>query len=46
MAFRVNGVSRSFAGNPEMPLLWYLRDKPHLAGKWIRQLPIKNTKLA
>ncbi len=28
----VNGVNRSFAGNPEMPLLWYLRDELHLTG--------------
>jgi isoquinoline 1-oxidoreductase alpha subunit len=24
--FKVNGVERSFNGDPEMPLLWYLRD--------------------
>ena len=24
--FRVNGVERRFDGDPEMPLLWYLRD--------------------
>lgn len=23
---KVNGVDRSFDGDPEMPLLWYLRD--------------------
>ena len=23
---KVNGVSRSFNGDPDMPLLWYLRD--------------------
>jgi isoquinoline 1-oxidoreductase alpha subunit len=28
----VNGVTHSFAGNPEMPLLWYLRDELHLTG--------------
>lgn len=28
----VNGVIRSFAGNPNMPLLWYLRDELHLTG--------------
>jgi len=32
MAFTVNGVARSFAGNSEMPLLWYLRDELHLTG--------------
>lgn len=32
MAFTVNGVTRSFAGNPDMPLLWYLRDELHLTG--------------
>jgi isoquinoline 1-oxidoreductase alpha subunit len=24
--FKINGIERSFAGDPEMPLLWYLRD--------------------
>jgi hypothetical protein len=23
---KVNGVEQSFSGEPEMPLLWYLRD--------------------
>ena len=32
MEFTVNDVTRSFAGNPEMPLLWYLRDELHLTG--------------
>lgn len=32
LAFTVNGISRSFTGNPEMPLLWYLRDELHLTG--------------
>ncbi len=32
IAFTVNGVAHSFAGNPEMPLLWYLRDEIHLTG--------------
>ena len=32
IAFKVNGVTRSFAGNPELPLLWYLRDELHLTG--------------
>lgn len=26
LQFKVNGKQRSFAGDPEMPLLWYLRD--------------------
>ena len=29
---KVNGVQRSFDGNPEMPLLWYLRDILGLTG--------------
>ncbi len=29
---KVNGVERSFDGNPEMPLLWYLRDILGLTG--------------
>jgi isoquinoline 1-oxidoreductase alpha subunit len=29
---RVNGVERSFDGDPEMPLLWYLRDILGMAG--------------
>jgi len=28
----VNGVKRSFDGDPEMPLLWYLRDVLRLTG--------------
>ena len=28
----VNGVTRSFTGNPDMPLLWYLRDELQLTG--------------
>ena len=28
----VNGTSRSFDGDPEMPLLWYLRDELQLTG--------------
>jgi len=28
----VNGLKRSFDGNPEMPLLWYLRDVLGLTG--------------
>jgi isoquinoline 1-oxidoreductase alpha subunit len=30
--FRVNGVERGFDGDPEMPLLWYLRDILGLTG--------------
>ncbi len=30
--FKVNGVRRSFDGDPEMPLLWYLRDVLGLTG--------------
>jgi isoquinoline 1-oxidoreductase subunit alpha len=30
--FKVNGVDRSFDGDPEMPLLWYLRDELRLTG--------------
>lgn len=28
----VNGVARTFDGDPEMPLLWYLRDELDLVG--------------
>jgi isoquinoline 1-oxidoreductase subunit alpha len=30
--FKVNGVSREFDGEPDMPLLWYLRDVLQLTG--------------
>jgi len=30
--FKVNGQSQSFDGDPEMPLLWYLRDIVGLTG--------------
>ena len=30
--FKVNGVEHSFDGDPEMPLLWYLRDILGLTG--------------
>jgi isoquinoline 1-oxidoreductase alpha subunit len=30
--FKVNGVERAFDGDPEMPLLWYLRDILGLTG--------------
>jgi isoquinoline 1-oxidoreductase alpha subunit len=29
---RVNGIERSFEGDPEMPVLWYLRDVLGLTG--------------
>ncbi len=29
---KVNGVPRQFEGEPEMPLLWYLRDELQLTG--------------
>ena len=29
---KINGVERSFDGDPEMPLLWYLRDELGLTG--------------
>lgn len=29
---KVNGASRKFDGDPEMPLLWYLRDEIELTG--------------
>jgi isoquinoline 1-oxidoreductase subunit alpha len=32
MKIRVNGVEREFAGDPSMPLLWYVRDELGLTG--------------
>ena len=32
ISFKVNGITRSFSGNSDMPLLWYLRDELHLTG--------------
>jgi isoquinoline 1-oxidoreductase alpha subunit len=32
IALTVNGESRQFDGDPNMPLLWYLRDELHLMG--------------
>ena len=29
---RINGVERSFDGDPEMPLLWFLRDILRMTG--------------
>ena len=32
IVFTVNGTSRSFGGDPDMPLMWYLRDELQLTG--------------
>jgi isoquinoline 1-oxidoreductase alpha subunit len=32
VTFKVNGTDRSFDGDPETPLLWYLRDDLRLTG--------------
>lgn len=32
VALKVNGVSREFNGDPNMPLLWYVRDELGLTG--------------
>jgi isoquinoline 1-oxidoreductase alpha subunit len=32
VTFTVNGTSRSFDGDPDTPLLWYLRDDARLTG--------------
>jgi isoquinoline 1-oxidoreductase subunit alpha len=32
MNFKVNGSARSYDGDPDMPLLWYLRDDLRLTG--------------
>jgi isoquinoline 1-oxidoreductase subunit alpha len=32
ITFSVNGVARSFDGDPELPLLWFLRDELRLTG--------------
>ena len=32
ISLRVNGVSRQFNGDPDMPLLWYVRDELGLYG--------------
>jgi isoquinoline 1-oxidoreductase alpha subunit len=32
VTFTVNGTARSFTGDEEMPLLWYLRDELRLTG--------------
>ena len=32
MQLKVNGVTRKFEGDPEMPLLWYLRESLEMTG--------------
>ena len=32
ISLKVNGIERTFDGDPEMPLLWYLRDVAGLTG--------------
>jgi isoquinoline 1-oxidoreductase alpha subunit len=32
VTFKVNGTDRAFDGDPDMPLLWYLRDDLRLTG--------------
>ena len=32
MKLKINGITRQFQGDPEMPLLWYLRDVLRLTG--------------
>src|SRR5438552_3587511 len=32
VTFSVNGTTRMFDGDPDMPLLWYLRDEARLTG--------------
>ena len=32
VTFTINGSSRTFDGDPDMPLLWYLRDELGLTG--------------
>jgi len=32
ISFRVNGAVHRYAGDPDMPLLWYLRDELRLTG--------------
>ena len=32
MQIKINGVQQTFNGDPEMPLLWYLRDELRLTG--------------
>ena len=32
ISLRVNGISRQYNGDPNMPLLWYVRDEHGLTG--------------
>ena len=32
ISLRINGISRQFNGDPNMPLLWYVRDELELTG--------------
>ena len=32
MKLKVNGASRQFDGEPDLPLLWYLRDELQMTG--------------
>ena len=32
ISLKINGAVRQYDGDPEMPLLWYLRDELHLTG--------------
>ena len=32
ISLKVNGKEQSYAGDPDMPLLWYLRDEAGLPG--------------
>ena len=32
VTFTINGSNRTFDGDPDMPLLWYLRDELGLTG--------------
>ena len=32
ISMKINGISRQFRGDPNMPLLWYVRDELGLTG--------------
>ncbi len=32
MKLKINGEARVYSGDPQMPLLWYLRDELHMTG--------------
>ncbi|WP_414827780.1 (2Fe-2S)-binding protein [Alteromonas sp. H39] len=32
MKLKINGEAREYSGDPQMPLLWYLRDELHMTG--------------